>query len=191
MAAPAVIAVMDLEWTSWAGARARRWQGPGEEMEIVQIGAVRLADAAALPELAALDVLVRPSLNPTLSDYFTELTGITQARVERDGIGFAGALARLVDFFEGVEAVWAYGRDHEVIERNCRLNGLAFPFPESLFKNARPLFEKTCGIDTNAVFSSGLPAALGFPPPGNAHQGVDDCRCIAEAFRILRRRGEF
>ena len=30
--------VMDLEWTAWEGSSQRHWTGPGEEMEIVQIG---------------------------------------------------------------------------------------------------------------------------------------------------------
>ena len=58
--------VMDLEWTAWEGARQRTWSGPGEEMEVVQIGAVRLADTPGLEELGAFEILVRPRINPTL-----------------------------------------------------------------------------------------------------------------------------
>lgn len=35
------IVVFDLEWTAWEGSKARGWDGPGEEMEIVQIGVRR------------------------------------------------------------------------------------------------------------------------------------------------------
>lgn len=192
MAARNLIGVLDLEWTSWEGARQRRWQGPGEEMEIVQIGAITLTDDAALAETAALDVLVTPSINPTLSDYFVHLTGITQARLDAEGVDFKTALDQLGRFFgAGVRAVWSYGTDHTVIQRNCALNGLAFPFDVGLFRNARALIERATGIDGSRVFSSGLPEAMGFPRPGIAHQGVDDCRCIAEALRILRRQGKF
>ncbi len=191
MAAPDAIAVVDLEWTSWPGARARDWRGPGEEMEIVQVGALRLRDDAGLAETGALDVLVRPRINPRLSDYFIELTGITQAHLDADGIGFADALDRLRRFLDGVGAVWSFGTDYRVIRRNCALNDLDYPFDDGLFRNARKLLEDAAGIDGGKVFSSGLPQAMGFPPPGTAHQGVDDCRCIAEALRILRRRGKF
>ena len=191
MPAPA-IAVLDLEWTSWEGARQRMWRGPGEEMEIVQIGAITLTDDAALAETAALDVLVTPRINPTLSDYFIDLTGITQERLDREGIDFARALDRLTAFIGGdVGAVWSFGNDFRVVRRNCELSGLAFPFDDALFRNARTLIADATGIDTGRVFSSGLPEAMGFPPPGVAHRGVDDCRCIAEALRILRRRGKF
>jgi len=192
MAARALIAVLDLEWTSWEGARQRRWQGPGEEMEIVQIGAITLTDDAALAETAALDVLVRPTLNPTLSDYFIDLTGITQARLDAEGVAFRTALDRLRRFLAaGVGAVWSYGTDYKIIQRNCVLDGVVFPFEEELFRNARELVAATVGPDVAYVDSSRLPEAMGFPPPGTAHQGVDDCRCIAETLRILRRRGLF
>ena len=39
-----------------------------------------------------MDVLVTPSINPDLSDYFIQLNGITQERLNGDGIGFADAL---------------------------------------------------------------------------------------------------
>jgi inhibitor of KinA sporulation pathway (predicted exonuclease) len=192
VAARAMIAVLDVEWTSWEGARQRLWQGPGEEMEMVQIGAITLTDDAALAEIAALDVLVKPRINPTLSDYFVTLTGITQQRLDSNGMDFRTALERLVRFLStGVRAVWSYGTDYRVIQRNCAINGLAFPFDEGLFRDARVLIEDATGIDGSRVYSSALPEAMGFERRGAAHQGVDDCRCIAEALRILRRRGIF
>jgi len=187
-----LIGVLDVEWTSWEGARQRRWRGPGEEMEIVQIGAVALTDDAALAETAALDVLVTPRINPRLSDYFVRLTGITQARLDDEGVDFATALERLVRFFAaGVGAVWSYGNDYRIIQRNCALNGLSFPFDAALFRDARELVAAAVGPDVAGLDSSRLPEAMGFAPPGAAHQGVDDCRCIAETLRILRRRGKF
>jgi inhibitor of KinA sporulation pathway (predicted exonuclease) len=76
----------DLEYTSWDGAMARDWGGPGEFREIVQIGAVKVTRAGGWHEVDALMVLVRPTLNPVLSDYFTNLTGITDADIARAGV---------------------------------------------------------------------------------------------------------
>ena len=50
MPPPEIIAVMDLEWTAWEGSKERRWNGPGEEMEIVQIGALKVKDDETLTE---------------------------------------------------------------------------------------------------------------------------------------------
>jgi inhibitor of KinA sporulation pathway (predicted exonuclease) len=190
MIRPAPIAIMDIEWTSWPGAKQRRWQGPGEEMEIVQIGAIRLMDDDGLKEIDALDILVKPRINPRLSNYFVELTGITQAQLDWNGIGFAAALERLKAFFQGVRAVCSYGTDYTIISHNCGLHGLPFPFEESLFRNVREDIAGAVGFDPLKVYSSELPGVMGFPPPGTAHQGVDVCRCIAEAMRILRRQGK-
>ena len=85
MAANDVIAVYDLEYTSWEGAHQRDWSGPGEHMEIVQIGAVKLDGGKELKEIGGFEILVRPSINPRLSDYFTGLTGIEQADIDGNG----------------------------------------------------------------------------------------------------------
>ena len=78
MAGPDIFAIMDLEWTSWEGAHQRQWSGPGEEMEIVQIGALKIKDDETLTETDSFDVLVTPRINPGLSDYFIQLTAITR-----------------------------------------------------------------------------------------------------------------
>ena len=46
-------------------------------MEIVQIGALKLRDDETLTETDTLDVLVTPSINLDLSDYFIQSNGIT------------------------------------------------------------------------------------------------------------------
>jgi inhibitor of KinA sporulation pathway (predicted exonuclease) len=76
--------VFDLEFTAWEGSMAARWSRPGEFTELVQIGAVRL-NADTFEELGAIDLLVRPRLNPVLSDYFVELTGIGNVEMAARG----------------------------------------------------------------------------------------------------------
>ena len=77
MAERGVFAIMDLEWTSWEGASERRWSGPGEEMEIVQVGALKLRDDETLTETDTLHVLVTPRIAPDLSDYCSQFNGLT------------------------------------------------------------------------------------------------------------------
>ena len=75
------IAVLDMEWTFWAGAWARGWSGPGEVREVVEIGLVILSDDLTLAEINHFQVYVQPILNPTLNAYFTNLTGISQPTI--------------------------------------------------------------------------------------------------------------
>jgi inhibitor of KinA sporulation pathway (predicted exonuclease) len=183
-----IIAVFDLEWTAWEGSQARRWQGPGEEREVVQIGAVKLDAGRGLAETASFEVLAKPRINRLLSDYFTKLTGITRQAVDELGLAFPNALN---DFhrFIGVDtgAIFSFGLDRGVLAHNCRLNDIAFPFAPDIFHNAVPSVARALGLEPEPLISSDLPGLVGFPPPGAAHQALGDARCIAEAFRILRR----
>ena len=185
------LAFFDLEWTAWAGSRERRWRGPGEAMEIVQIGAVLIEDTQEMAETGALNVIVRPRLNPDLSDYFIDLTGITQQRVDSDGVAFPDALARLFQFVEGATAVYSMGGDEKQLAINCRIHGIDEDFSCIPFANARHPLNDFLGIADERLESGRLPAQVGFEMDGNAHDGLDDARMIAEAFRIMRRAGAF
>ena len=91
------ITIFDLEYTAWECSMARHWLMPGEFKEVVQIGAVKL-DADSFAVLGEFEILVRPRINPLLSPYFEKLTGITSARIARQGTDFALAYARFVEF---------------------------------------------------------------------------------------------
>ncbi len=184
------IVVFDLEWTAWEGSHEGGWSAPGEEMEIVQIGAVRLDGANRLLETDSFSVLVRPCINPGLSGYFTGLTGITQAMVDAGGISFARALDGFAGFI-GTDTVTAlsFGKDPEVLERNCRLCDVAWPFDGALFINVAPVLRTALDMGDTPFSSSDLPRLVDFTPPGAAHDAMGDARCIAEALRVLHQRG--
>lgn len=182
----AVVVALDLEITAWPGSLARYWSGPGEAMEIVQIGAAKLDARNGFTEVAGFDVLVRPKINPLLSDYFISLTGITQADVDAKAVDFKIAMERFIRFLgEGTGAVLSTGSDGHVLEVNCKLNGVPFPYPSSLFHNIGPLLARA--IDRERVQSSDLPSLLGFPAPGRPHQAYTDAQCVAGALQVLRR----
>jgi putative MATE family efflux protein len=122
--------IYDLEVTSWEGALARDWSGPGEFPEIIQVGAIKLTGAAGHAELASFSCLVRPTKNPLLSGYITELTGITQADVETKGVPFVEALSGFARFAAGCRA-FSNGSDNQWLGANCRLHGLPNPFAET------------------------------------------------------------
>ena len=187
-----VVAVFDLEWTSWEGAQARNWSGPGEEQEIVEIGAVKLDGRANLREIASFSILARPRLNPVLSDYFIGLTGIDQAAVDARGAPFPAAFAAFRAFLDGdgqpAKSLLSFARDPAVLHRNCALAGIAWPFADADFVNVRPLMRRFASLGPSAPFSAcDLPALLGFPPPAGAHRALGDARCIAEALRLWSR----
>ncbi|MCF3629546.1 3'-5' exonuclease [Thalassospiraceae bacterium LMO-SO8] len=182
--------VMDLEWTAWEGSSQRHWTGPGEEMEIVQIGAVRLADTPALEELSAFEILVRPRINPTLDRYFTDLTGITQDRLDRDGVDLKTGLGEFAEFIGPSTEAFGFGDEFTHIVTNCQLYGLANPFADCRCADVRPAVMAHLGINW-VPNSSELPGLMDFTPPGAKHQGLADSRCVAEALRRARKAGRF
>ena len=165
---------------------ARRWLGPGEFKEVVQIGAVRL-DADSFAVLAEFDVLVRPRINHSLSPYFEKLTGITTAMVARTGCDFEKAYGRFLNF-AGDGPIAAFGRDERVLEQNIRLYGIAGARPLPPFYDLRGWFA-ALGLDPRGLHSCDLAPALGLPFKGRIHNALDDARAIAGAMAAMAKRG--
>lgn len=178
---PDNIVLFDTEYTTWEGAQERAWNGPNEHREIVQIGAVRM-DTHALTEIDAFDIVIKPRINPNLSDFFVTLTGITQKLVNTAGIDFATALKNFEMWRNGDQA-YSYGHDAEVIEENCRLCGVPFNSHE-YFHDVRAVFEAH-GIDTNQYHSSTIVTAFGKQPREGAHNALNDARSIFDGLVLL------
>lgn len=175
-----MLVVFDLELTAWPGSAARGWTGPGEYPEIIQVGAVRLD--AGLRETGTLDLAVKPRLNPILSDFIVGLTGITQERIDREGVDVAEALSRLAGFADGARILLCNGGDHAWLRQNARLAGITDPLAALAFGSLSLHFRRAAGQDRHVV-SSDLPSTFGFAASGRAHDGLGDARAIAEALR--------
>ena len=186
------IAVLDMEWTSWEGAWARGWSGPGEFREVVEIGLVTLSNDMALREISHFQVYVRPILNPTLSPYFVNLTGIKQATIDSEGITLAAAQKQMQEYLKDeCMKIYSHGGDGEHLRLNCEKIGIQFLFQPERFININTAISEFIGKPISTYTSSDLPAELDFDPPGDSHTAVADCRCVAEAIRALRQAGKF
>jgi len=179
---PEQFIVYDLEFTSWEGSHDRGWSRAGEHREIVQIGAVRVG--TDLAEQKTLLLYVRPSINTQLSQYFIDLTGITQEKLDRDGIDTPAAIEQFKQWC-GDLPLYAYGNDILVIEETCRLNNIENPFPLSQANDIREYF-KTVNVDTNKYQSGTIGTAFGLENKERAHNALNDARFILEALRAAR-----
>ena len=180
------ITVFDLEYTAWECSMARQWMTPGEYREVVQIGAVKL-DADSFAEVAAFDVLVRPRINPGLSAYFQDLTGITQQMVTAQGVEFGEAYGRFLDF-AGDGPIAAFGRDEQVLIDNLRLYGIEDARPLPVFYNLRGWFAVQ-GLDPRGLLSCDIAPALGVPFVGHTHNALNDARSLAAGMAAIAARG--
>ena len=116
--------IYDLEYTTWSGAHERKWSGKDEYREIIRIGAISI-DLDSLQEIEALDLIVKPSVNPILSDYCVKVTDITDEQIRADGIELHEALHKFASFV-GKRKIFSYGYDIMVILENLWLNNIAF-----------------------------------------------------------------
>lgn len=178
--------VFDLEFTSWAGALQGRWLAPGQFKEVVQIGAVRL-DALSLSEVATCNLLIRPRLNPELSDYLIQLTGISNERITQEAVDFVPAYRAFLDFCADGMAC-AFGRDDLVLAENLTLYGLhAEPTLRRYFNIAQWL--RANGIETKGRHACDVGPLCGAEFVGQRHDALDDARSVAAGIRALVGRG--
>lgn len=177
--------VYDLEYTTWEGALARQWSGPGEFRELVQIGAVRLS--SDFREVGCLSLVVLPRMNPQVSDYFIRLTGISQDRVDA-GMDIAEALAALAAFAAPDAMLLSNGPDATVIAENCRLAGLDDPF----LGRTRDVHAELVAASGHARSSSfELAHLFGIVDAGPDHDALADARNVAAALAKLAAEGRF
>lgn len=180
------ITVFDLEYTAWTGSMAGTWLAPGQFREVVQIGAIRL-DADSFARLAEFEVLVRPRVNPCLSPYFENLTGIASDRVAAEGVDFAEGYERFLTF-AGDGPIAAFGRDDKVLAENLRLYGIGDAKVLPLFYDLRGWFAVQ-GLDPRGRHSCDIGPALGVPFVGRSHNALDDARSLAAGMEVIAARG--
>ena len=177
--------VFDLEFTAWAGSMASRWTREGEYTEVVQMGAVKL-DAESLKIVDEFEMLVRPRVNPVLSQYFIDLTGITNDMLAARGVDFITAYRAFLDFVAGGQ-VWAFGRDDLILAGNLKLYGWsALPVPP--YSNALPWFAEQ-GIDLRGKHACDVAEAAGADFVGHKHDALADAHGVVVGFKAMIARG--
>jgi len=178
------IVVFDTEFTSWEGAMERHWSGENEHRELIQIGAV-VVDTVDFQERNSFCVYVKPFKNPSLSEYITSLTGITQRDVDEKGLSAQEALMQLNQFSQGSD-LYCWGSDGDVALENASLGEFQCPIAPERFHDIREVFIQK-GIDATAYQSSSIITAFGKENPHDAHDALNDARAIVLALQQLRR----
>ncbi|MFF2217179.1 exonuclease domain-containing protein [Streptomyces antibioticus] len=173
--APALLNVIDVEATCWDGQPP-----PGSVHEIIEIG-LTVVDVAARRRVSRHRILVRPGRS-TVSPFCTELTGLTQAEVDR-GVPFAEACRILAEEYEAGVRPWASWGDYDrhQFARQSEADGVAYPFgrpTERTHTNAKAVFTTAYGLRRRPGMSQALKIA-GLPLEGRHHSGEDDAWNIA------------
>jgi inhibitor of KinA sporulation pathway (predicted exonuclease) len=177
--------VFDLEFTAWEGSMESRWTRPQEYPEIVQIGAVKL-DAESLKQVGEFEMLVKPRVNPVLSDYLIALTGITNEALAASGVDFITAYRAFLDF-AGEARIYAFGRDDFIFANNLKLCAWAgLPIPP--YVNVIPWFKEN-GIDLKGKHACDTGELAGVPFAGRKHTALADAKSVAAGIAALIGKG--
>lgn len=181
-----VIVVFDLELTAWPGSADRFWSGPGEYPEIIQIGAVKARTIGGMTQTGSMNRYVRPSINPVLSDYIKDLTGIGQSDIDDKGVPFADAMKEFSAFIgDDTEQVLCHGDDLEILIQNCELNDTPFSLEDKTFVDLKPYFHTALGCPEEAVPSCDLGEAFGLENGEKHHDALGDSRAIMKVLDYL------
>ncbi|MFE3164129.1 exonuclease domain-containing protein [Streptomyces sp. NPDC059224] len=179
--AESLVNVVDVEATCWAGSPP-----PGEVSEIIEIG-LTVVDLAAGERLARHRIVVRAARS-TVSEFCTELTGLTQHEADR-GVTFAEA-CRLLAAEHGAGArPWISWGDYDrnQFTRQCRTTRTPYPFGRH-HTNAKAVFTEAYGLRKRPGMAEALRVA-GLRLEGRHHRGEDDAWNIAALVLHLAGRG--
>lgn len=158
---------IDLELTCWAGDPP-----PGEESEIIEIGLAEV-DADALEIKRSARYIVRPRRS-TVSDFCTELTGLTQAEVKRQGRPLREVFGSVrKDWGPGRKAWYAWGADRFLLDAAVeRGDAEAHPFSPGFFDLAQ-LYTTLRGCSARVSLEDAL-AREKLEPKGRRHSAEGD-----------------
>lgn len=183
-----IVILLDLEYTSWEGSMQRDWSEDWEFREIVQIGAIRLsAEPGEFIIEETFERLVKPIKNPKISDYFSDLTGITNSMIQKKGYDFKTAFADFRSFVLNSSKIWSVGFDGEVLRENTILQQVPYPFHKNKIKNIRPALSKILDRPESQIVSSKLPDILVLPHSRRKHSALSDAMSIYQAINHLRK----
>lgn len=75
------VVLLDAEFTCWEGSLASSWSDPKHPAEMIEIGMIAY-DAGRKIETASFTSLIKPRMNPVLSDYCLNILPIIQTEVD-------------------------------------------------------------------------------------------------------------
>lgn len=187
--------IFDTEYTTWADARVNHWGRDGYHKEILQIAAAVVTVGEAWESFPKFNVLVKPVLNPVVSDYAAELTGITNEKLAREGLSMAEALAQMAAFVGGLTC-YSNGMDINVMAETCGLQKVVMPLEVGNFRSlSEPLYVelfKRFTFERSAYPSGRIHELMEIPLVGGlgqVHDAMRDVWSIHVALEWLRADG--
>ena len=164
------IVCLDLEMCCWDDGRDPRTG------EIIEFGLAEV-DLIEGKVIKRAQYYVKPDTHE-VSEFCTELTGITQKIVDKQGRPFADVLATVTKNFGGKNKIYgSWGRDDYVIRKECEDKGIDYPFKE--FLNIATLYRIHKRLKNKRFGHKKAMELEGLDWEGRHHSGADDAYNLA------------
>lgn len=191
------IIIFDTEFWTDEGVMKRNWGGLDDHSpHLIQIGAFKVKVTSGLPVIEEFSILIKPRdeyrKELPITDYFTNLTGISEAMIKTEGHELAEALDKFKSF-TGDAPLYSYGKDIiATIVPSCYIQGIPNPFPATQDKDVRQIL-RSAGMkdsDINANSSGSLAKFFGIELENHwIHDARCDANSILAALRHLEAQG--
>lgn len=172
-----MLIVLDLEATCWAQPDLRL------KSEIIEIGAVKV-DLKTGQIIDTFDALIRPTVNPDLSDYCTNLTGITNDMV-RGSEYFWQVYPKFVSWAgakkNGLIGAWG-DYDSRALRRDVELHNLDWNLTER-YLNISHFYTLRKGGKKRGLLKAATECGVVFEGP--QHRALSDAMVAAKVFMTL------
>lgn len=179
------VIVVDLEATCWYP----RKDSGNQEQEIIAVGAARLELEGRDYRVTPLECVYVQPQESTISDFCTQLTGITQEFLDKNGTDLMDAMERIREHLKGpgVSYSWAsFGLDDKLfLQKQCARFGVPFPFSQHHY-DIQGLLQVIRG-DRKMGLSKSL-SSFGLNFEGTHHNAMDDAVNAARVFGELVKR---
>lgn len=177
------VCVLDFEATCWDGSKNH---------EIIEFPSLlwRWNKTKTIELVDTIQIFVKPTVNPTVSEFCHNLTGITQAQVD-NGFSLKHALKQHYEWLtdhvgpntESVVFVTCGDWDLKtMLPNDLTANNLSYPDPAyRKYVNIKQAFSHVTQTKKQMSMVKML-AALNLELEGRHHSGIDDCRNISKIF---------
>ena len=156
---------------------------PNETTEIIEIGFC-LYDIVTKEITDKTSIIVKPDVTK-ITEFCTNLTGITQEKVDKEGISLKDASEILITQWKSHRRTIAcYGRDVGFINSECTKKGITTPFWQDKGFDVHTLLKLKTGKKKNTNLKSSL-EFYGLTFEGREHSADSDAYNTARLLREL------
>lgn len=175
------IVVIDIEATCWINGEIP----VNQSREIIEIGICKLNMSNGNIE-DKRSYFIKP-YQSEISDYCTQLTGITAEKLEKEGISFQEACSNIKNRYNSLHRTYCgYGGfDKSIMESQCKELGAKFPFSET-YLDLKVIVSLMSGEKPVGLVKELEARNMTFE--GNAHNGADDAYNTAKLlYNVLKK----